>query len=175
MWAILDRESFESVDISRTRTDRGHPETSDKFLPRLVGAAFKSGMRTDSCHAGNCGLNVAVACLRTRILFARALLRISPRSSNWRVCGHRLMILRARPARTTRPIRGHKNVPNGRGRACLVLNMMRNTLSRLPNQFAAPTFQLRRDDLNLPSSLNCPRFDTCGILIADLCFGELQN
>ena len=117
---------------------------------RTVTAVTSSRMRAVCDPARWHELNVNMDCSRARITRLCGLRGGCLSSWISRVCGHEQFIFRRLPLPSPRPIRGHKNLPPGRGRACLVLNMVRNTLPPSLFQFALPGFKKPSDLLNLP-------------------------
>jgi len=116
---------------------------------RTVAAIVSSRMRA-VCNRVCCHeLNPETDRSRARMMRLCALCEGCLSSRTSRVCGHEQFILRSLSPPSPRPIRGHRNLPPGRGRACLDLNMMRNTLPPSLLQFAMPGFQQAGDRLNL--------------------------
>ena len=77
-------------------------------------------------------------------------------------------LLRGHSASKPRPLRGLKNLPPGRSKACPVLNMMRNTLPPLLQQFITPGFQLRGDSFDACGLFNRPGFNAARLLVVKL-------
>jgi len=166
---------FMGMDNLSLRTDCGHFMSAANSRLRPVKAVESSRMWTACCRIRGCGQNSDVDCSRTRMIRVHVLHWDCLCSWNCRVCGHEPPILRVRSAPTARPIRGRKNVPNGRGNACLVLNMMRNTLPPLLHQFFAPLFQLRGNGLNSAGLFDGGDFDAPGLVIVKRCLPELHG
>jgi len=53
--------------------------------------------------------------------------------------------------------------------------MMRNTLPPFLQQLLAPVFQLLRNDVNVRGLLDCPGFDSRGIVIAESGVRQLNH
>jgi len=139
---------FVGVDNPSLWTDCGHILFAANSCLRPVKFVAGSWMRTVSCRICGRGWNTDVDCSRTRIIRVHVLHWICPCLWNNRVCVHESLILRDCSAFSPRPVRGRKNLPPGRSKACPVLNMMRNTLPPLLHQLVTPLFQLRGHGLN---------------------------
>ena len=153
------------VDNSCLRTDCGHCISAANSRLQPVKAVENSRMWTVCCRTRGCGQNTDVGCSRTRMIRVHVLHWPCPCSWNCRVCGHELPILRGSSALTPRPIRGLKNLPPGRSKACPVSNMMRNTVPPLLHQFFAPLLQLRGNGLNSAGLFDGGDFDAPGLVI----------
>lgn len=53
--------------------------------------------------------------------------------------------------------------------------MMRNTLPPFLQQLVAPVFQLRRQGLNAADLFDFEHFDSCGAMVTEVCFWELNQ
>jgi hypothetical protein len=160
------RDQFGDVDCSRMRTVCGQFTSTTVACSRTIEAAACA--RTWIVRGHDCwrGLNTDADCLRTRTVPVRVL---SPAESNpWTGQCHvrDRLILRGYSACLPRLIRGHQVLRLRRGRACLVLNMMRNTLPFLLQQLVAPVLQLCGDGFNTGGLFNRTHFDASCVVSA---------
>ena len=88
---------------------------------------------------------------------------------------HERLILRGYSACPPRLIRGHQVLRSRRGKACPVLNMMRNTLPLLLQQLVAPVLQLRGDGFDAAGLFNRPHFDAPGVVSTEWRFRQLHH
>src|SRR5206468_200661 len=112
------------------------------------------------------GLSADMDCSRTRIVCARAVVVDCSWSWICRVRGHERYILRGCLAYSPRLIRERSNLVKPRGRACPLLNMVRNTLPPLLLQLVPPAFQLGHYGLEASNLLNGFPFDPRGMVVA---------
>lgn len=85
------------------------------------------------------------------------------------------MMLRGSSALTPRLIRGRRILVATRGKACPVLNVMRNTLPPLLQQLVPPVLQLRSDCFNAGGLLDGADFDAPGVVSARWRFRQLHH
>jgi hypothetical protein len=163
---ILDRDEFVDVDSSRLRTVCGQCVPAANACSRTVKTVMRSRLRTVCDRACDRGLNADMDCSRTWIVCGCILCGDCSWSWTCRVRGEERSISRGRFRYSPRLIRGHRNLVKTRGRACPVLNMMRNTLPPLPLQLVSPALQLRYDSLHASDLLDDLRFDARGIIFA---------
>jgi hypothetical protein len=124
-------DQFADTDNSSLRTVRGQFESVAAAGSRTIKAAALP--RTWPVRGRAClrGLNADMDCSRTRTVCVRALFPAEPRSRICRARGHEPLISRGCSACSSRLIRGRRSLAPARGKACPVLNMMRNTLPPL--------------------------------------------
>ena len=68
-----------------------------------------------------------------------------------------------------------KVLEKSRGNACLVLNMMRNTLPPILAQLVSPLLQLIGDCFNAGSMFNCSHFNLPGVVSTVWSFRQLHH
>ena len=139
------RDQFEDVDSSWLRTGCGQFESVSAAGSRTVEAAALPRTRTVRGHG------------------------LSPTESRSRTCqvrGHAPLTSYGHSACSPRLPRGRRSLAPARGKACPVLNMMRNTLPPLLQHLVAPVLQLCRNGLNSGGLFNRPHFDAPGVVSA---------
>lgn len=164
--SVLALCEFVDVDNSRLRSVCGQSVAVAAASSRTIEAAAFPRTRTVCERDCGRGLNADTDCSRTRTDCARGLFSTESRSRICRVCGHEPLTLRGYSACSLRPIRGRRSLAPARGKACPVLNMMRNTLPPLLQQLVAPVLQLRGNGLNAGGLFNRPYFDASGVVSA---------
>ncbi len=150
-----DRDQSAEVDSSRLRTVRGQCVTVAASDSRTVEAAALPRTRSVRGRARLRGLNADTDCSRTRTDCGRVLFSTESRSRICRARGHEPLTSRGCSACSPQLPRGLRSLAPARGKACPVLNMMRNTLSPLLLHFLTPTLQLRDSDCDLRGLLDC--------------------
>jgi hypothetical protein len=132
------RDQFADVDSSRLRTVCGQFESVAAAGSRTVESAAL--LRTRPVRGRAClrGLNVDTDSSRTRTVCVRVLFSTESRSRICRARDHEPLTSRGYSACSPRRPRGRRSLAPARGKACPVLNMMRNTLPPLLQQFVAP-------------------------------------
>ena len=149
------RGQFADVDGSRLWTVCGQFESVTTAGSRTVEAIALPRTRPVRGRACLRGLNADTDCSRTWTVRGHV---VSPTESRSRICrarGHKPLTLRGCSACSPRLPRGRRSLAPARGKACPVLNMMRNTLSPLLLHFLTPTLQLRDSDCDLRGLLDC--------------------
>jgi hypothetical protein len=160
------RDQFGDVDSSRLRTGCGQFKSVAAAGSRTVEAAALLRTRTVRGRACLRGLNADMDSSRTWTVRGHGL---SPTESRSRICqvrGHAPLTSRGYSACSPRLPRGRRNLAPARGKACPVLNMMRNTLPPLIQQFVAPVLQLCGNGLDAGGLFNRPHFDAPGVVCA---------
>lgn len=171
----LVRDEFADAESSRPRTVCGQFVSAANPCFRTVATAMRSRMRTVCDLDSGRGLSADMDCSRTRIGCVCGLFRDFSCSRICRVRGHERSISRGHIKYAPRLIRGHRNLSQLRSRACLVLNMVGNTLPPLLLQLVSPVFQLRHDRREASDLLEALRFDTCGVIVAQSRVRELRH
>jgi len=160
-------DQFGDVNSSRLRTVCGQFESVATAGLRTVEAAALP--KTQSIRGRAClrGMNADTDCSRTWTVRGHIL---SPTESRSRICparDHEPLTSRGSSACSPRLLRGRRSLAPARGKACPVLNMMRNTLPPLLQQFVAPVLQLCGNGLNAGGLFNRSCFDAPGIVSAE--------
>jgi len=161
------RDQFGDVDSSRLRTGCGQFESVAAAGSRTVEAAALPRTRPVRGRACLRGLNEDTESSRTRTVCVRVLFPAESRSRICRARGHELLTSRGYSACPPRLSRGRRSLAPARGKACPVLNMMRNTLPPLLQQFVAPVLQLCGNGLNAGGLFNRPHLDASGVMSAE--------
>lgn len=132
------RDEFADTASPGLWTVRGQCVSTADACSRTDEAAMCSRMLPVCERDCGRGLSADMDCLRTRIVFVFIL--IGDGSSSWicHVRGHERSISRGLFRYSPRPIRGHRILVKTRGKACTVLNMVRNTLTPLLLQLVSP-------------------------------------
>src|SRR5436190_10052838 len=162
---ILVCDEFADMNGARLRTVCGQFVSAANACPRTVETVMCSRMRTVCDRACGRGLSADRNCSRTRIGCACALFVDCACSRICRVRGHERAILRGCLAYSPRLIRGRRNLVKPRGRACPLLNMVRNTLPPLLLQLVSPAFQLGHYGLEASNLLDGLPFDPRGMVV----------
>jgi hypothetical protein len=156
---VLILGEFAGVERSRLRIACGLfmaiAAAGFRTFVAIASSRMRAVCKRICCHE----LNVSVDrlwMLKTRLC---ALCEGCSSSRTGRVCGQEQYILRSHPLPCPRPTRGHENLVLTRGRACPVLNMMRNTLPPSMFQFTMPGFKQSSDLLNLLRLVHCVHTD----------------
>ena len=149
------RDQFGDVDSSRLRAVCGQFESVAAADSRTAESAALPRTRLVRGRACLRGLNADTDCSRTRTVCVRVMFSAESWSRICRVRGHEPLTSRGYSARPPRLLRGRRSLAPARGKACPVLNMMRNTLSPLLLHFLTPTLQLRDSDCDLRGLLDC--------------------
>lgn len=160
------RVQFADVDNSRLRTVWGQFESVSAAGSRTVEAAALPRTRPVRGRACLRGLNADMDCSRTRTVCVCVLFSAESRSRICRARGHEPLTSRGYSACPPRLTRGRRSLAPARGKACPVLNMMRNTLPPLLQQLVAPVLQLRGNGLDAAGLFNRPHFDAPGVVSA---------
>jgi len=158
------RDQFADVDSSRLRTGCGQGAAVSAAGSWTVKADSLPRLRTVRGRICLRGLNADTDSSRTRTVCVRALFSTESRSRICRARGHEPLTSRGCPACSPRLPRGRRSLAPARGKACPVLNMMRNTLPPLLQQFVAPVLQLCGNGLDAGGLLKRPHFDAPGVV-----------
>ena len=156
------------MDCARLRTGRGHGLFTDTGWTRTFAARTRSRTWTDCGRGCGHGQNTVADWTRPRSWRGCGLVSDWTRSRTGHGHGQQAGRWRGHSASEPRPLRGLKNLPPGRSKACPVLNMMRNTLPPLLQQFITPGFQLRGDSFDACSLFNRPGFNAARLLVVKL-------
>jgi len=132
---------------------------------RTVETGTCSRMRPGCDRACVGGLNVDMDSSRTRINRVRGLFPTAPRSWTCRRSGHGSLIPRGHSACLPRLIRGRRSLVKPRGRACPLLNMVRNTVPPCLLQLVPPAFQLGHYGLEASDLFDGLPFDPRGMIV----------
>jgi hypothetical protein len=135
-------------------TVRGQCASTADACPRTDEAAMGSRMLPVCERDCGRGLSADMDCSRTRIGRVTVLFSDCSWSRICRVRDHKRSISRGGFRYSPRPIRGRRILVKTRGKACPVLNMLRNTLSPFLLQLVSPTFQLGHDGLDASNLLD---------------------
>ena len=152
-----------AADWTRTRIVRGHGLDTDDLRP-----GHGRGRWTDCGRGCGHGQDTVTDWTRPRSWRGCGLVSDWTRSRTGHGHGQQAGRWRGHSASKPRPLRGLKNLPPGRSKACPVLNMMRNTLPPLLQQFITPGFQLRGDSFDACSLFNRPGFNVARLLVVKL-------
>ena len=152
-----------AADWTRTRIVRGHGLVADDLRP-----GHGHGRWTGCGRGCGHGQDTVTDWTRPRSWRGCGLVSDWTRSRTGHGHGRLAGLLRGHSASKPRPLRGLKNLPPGRSKACPVLNMMRNTLPPLLQQFVTPGFQLRGDSFDACSLFNRPGFNVARLLVVKL-------
>ena len=180
--AIVTRTfgGFNAVaDCPRTRTGYGHGLCAaadwtrtrmftDTGWSRTFAARTRSRTWTGCGRGCGHGQDTVTDWTRPRAWHGCGLVSDWTRSRTGHGHGQQAGRWRGHSATKPRPLRGLKNLPPGRSKACPVLNMMRNTLPPLFQQFITPGFQLRGDSFDACSLFNRPGFNAARLLVVKL-------
>jgi len=158
------RDQFAVVDNSRLRTVCGQSASTTVACSRTIEAAACA--RTWIVCGRDCGrgLNADTDRSWTRKVSVRGLSQAESGSRICRVRGHEPHTSRGQSALSPRLLRGRRILVSTRGRACPVLNMMRNTLPPLLQHLIAPILQLRGDCLDAGDLFNRSHFNAPGVV-----------
>lgn len=160
------RDQFANVDSSRLRTVCGQCESAAAAGSRTIEAAALPRTRPVRGLACLRGLNADTDCSRTRTVCVRVLFLTESRSRICRARGHEPLISRGRSARSPRLLCGRRSLAPARGKACPVLNMMRNTLPSLLQHLVAPVLQLCGNGLDAGGLFSRAHLDASGVVRA---------
>src|SRR5579883_2590741 len=152
------------MDSSRLRAVCGQFESLASADSWTAESAALPRTRPVRGRAGVRGLNADTDCSRTWTVRGHVL---SPTESRSRICrarGHEPRISRGCSACSPRLLRGRRSLAPARGKACPVLNMMRNTLPPLLQQFVAPVLQLCGNGLDAGGLFYRPHFDASRVV-----------
>ena len=158
------RDQFGDVDRSRQRTVCGQFVAVAAAGSRTVESAALPRTRPVRGRVCLRGLNADTDSSWTRTVFVRALFPAESRSRICRARGHEPLTSRGCSACPPRLPCGRRSLAPARGKACPVLNMMRNTLPPLLQQFVAPVLQLCGNGLDAGGLFNRPHFDASGVV-----------
>ncbi len=172
---VLARDEFGGVDSSRLRTICGQSVSAANACSRTVATVIRSRMRTVCERVCGRGLGADMDCSRTWIVCVCIVIWDCSSSRICRVRSRERSMSRGRFRHSPRLIRGHRNLVKTRGRACPVLNLVRNTLPPLLLQLVSPALQLRHDSLDASDLLDCLRFDACGIIVTQARVRQLHR
>ena len=169
------RDQFAVVDSSWLRTVCGQSASIAAACSRTINAVACA--RTWIVRGRDCvrGLNADTESSGTWKVPLRGLSPAESRSRICRVRGHEPHTSRGQSALSTRLLRGRRNLVSTRGRACPVLNMMRNTLPPLLQHFIAPVLLLRGDCLDAGDLFSRPHFDAPDVVSTERRFRELHH
>jgi len=158
------RDQFAVVDSSWLRTVRGQSASTAAACSRTIKDVACA--RTWIVCGRDCGrgLNADTDSSWTRKVSVRGLSQAESGSRICRVRGHEPHTSRGQSALSPRLLRGRRNLVSTRGRACPVLNMMRNTLPSLLQHLIAPVLQMRGDCLDTGGLFNRSHFDAPGVV-----------
>jgi hypothetical protein len=162
---MLVRDEFADMNSARLRAVCGQFVSAANACPRTVETVMRSRMRTGCDRACWRGLSVDRNCSRTRKGCACALFVDCACSRICRVRGHERAILRGCLACSPRLIRGRRNLVKPRGRACPLLNMVRNTVPPRLLQLVPPALQLGHYGPEASDLFDGLPFDPRGIVV----------
>jgi hypothetical protein len=160
------RDQFGDVDSSRLRTGCGQFESVAAAGSRTVKAAALPRTQPVGGRTRLRGLNADMDCSRIRAVCGRVLFAAKSSSRICRARGNEPLTSRGCSACPPRLSRGRRSLAPARGKACPVLNMMRNTLPPLLQQFVPPVLQLRGNGLDAGCLFNRSYFDAPGVVCA---------
>ncbi len=163
------------MDCSRLRTGRGHGLFTATGWVRTVTGRPRSRSWIDCGRGCGQGQDMVTDWTQPRSWRGCGLFASWTRSRTGHGHGWLAGLWRGHSASKPRPLRGRKNLRWRRSKACPVLNMMRNTLPPLLQQFVAPALQLRGEGLNTADLFNFQHFDSCGAVIAEMCVRQLND
>lgn len=147
-WKVLVSGAVEDVDLPRSWTDGGCDLAAAAAGSRIAETDACPCPRTIPCRVCGRGQNAIADWSRTWTARGCALCMVEPSSRTGCCRGRKSMMLRGWSVLTPRLIRGRRILVATRGKACPVLNVMRNTLPPLLVEFVTPFLQLRSHGLN---------------------------
>src|ERR1017187_180651 len=156
------------MDCARMRTGRGHGLFTDTDWTRTFAARTWSRTWTDCGRGCGHGQDTVTDWTRPRSWRGCGLFSDWTRARTGHGHGWLAELWRGHSAFKPRPLRGRKDLRWRRSKACPVLNMMRNALPPLLQQFVAPGFQLRGDSFNACGLFNRPGFNAARLLVVKL-------
>lgn len=169
------RDRFANVDCSSLRTVRGQSASTVTVSSRTIEVVACARTRIVRGHDCRRGLNANTDCAWTWKVPVRV--PFMAESSPWTGRCHvrEWPLSRGQSALPPRLIRGRRILVSTRGRACPVLNMMRNTLPPLLQHLVTPVFKLRGDSFNAGDLFGRSHFDAPGVVNTERRFRHLHH
>lgn len=167
-WPNRRQDQFTNMDCSRRWTVWGQFTLAAVACSRAIEAVACARTWIVRGHDCRRGLNADIDGLRIWRIHFRVLIPVELRPWTGQCHVHKMTILTGYSACPPRLIRGPQVLRWRRGKACPVLNMMRNTLPPLLQQLVPPRFQLRGNGLNPGGLFDGVGFDASGLTFPKL-------